>query len=191
MPATHYNGHPYEVVRLRNSRPKDTLPKDALLLGQRDCMKILVVRLLVVLILTSAAGAPSIAAGDPRGLWLVDGKAAVEIYDCNGLFCGRIRWLQEPIDAQGNPKRDKANPEVAQRRRPLCGLTVLSGLRAAQPGRWEDGSFYDPDSGKSYNVKTELTSSDRLVARFYKGIQILGETKTLTRISAGTSAGWC
>lgn len=154
-------------------------------------MKILMVRLLVALFLTSAAGAPSIAADDPRGLWLVDGKAAVEIYPCDGLFCGRIRWLQEPVDAHGNPKRDKSNPVVGQRGRPLCGLTVMSGLRGTQPRRWEDGSFYDPDSGKSYTVATELTSSDHLVARFYKGMRILGETKTLTRVSAGTSAGWC
>jgi uncharacterized protein (DUF2147 family) len=154
-------------------------------------MKFLVVRLLVALALTGSPGAGALAAGDPRGLWLVDGKAAVEIYACDGLLCGRIRWLHEPVDAKGIPKRDKSNPAEAQRSRPLCGLTVISGLRAAQPGHWADGWFYDPDSGKSYKVKTELTSEDRLVARFYKGIELLGETKTLTRIAAGTSAGWC
>jgi len=37
----------------------------------------------------------------PDGVWLIDGKAAVQIFDCSGLLCGRILWLQIPRDSQG------------------------------------------------------------------------------------------
>ena len=147
--------------------------------------------LLLVALLYFAGAGPALAANDAQGVWLVDGKAAVELFDCNTQLCGRIRWLQEPVDSQGNPKVDKTNPDVAQRQRPLCGLNVIGGLRPGQPGHWDGGWFYDPDGGKNYKVKLELASSDRLVARFYKGVTALGVTKTLTRVAPGKSAGWC
>jgi uncharacterized protein (DUF2147 family) len=132
------------------------------------------------------------AAGAPQGVWTVDGRAAVQIYDCNGLLCGRLRWMDPPRDAQGEPKRDKNNPDPALRQRALCGLTVLWDLRPTGPDRWEGGSFYNPASGKTYNVKTEHTPSDQLVARFYEGFTMVGETKTLNRTRPGApSEGWC
>jgi uncharacterized protein (DUF2147 family) len=131
-------------------------------------------------------------AGVPQGTWVVDGKAAVQIYDCNGLLCGRLRWMDPPRDAKGEPKRDKHNPDPALRQRALCGLTVLWDLHPTGPDRWEGGFFYNPDSGKTYNVKTEHNSSDQLVARFYEGFTLVGETKTLSRTRPGPpSEGWC
>jgi len=131
------------------------------------------------------------SAAVPQGVWMVDGRAALQIYDCNGLMCGRLRWLDAPRDARGEPKRDKNNPDPTLRQRELCGLTLLWDLRPAGPDRWEGGHFYNPKSGKTYNVVTEHTSSDQLVARVYDGFTLMGETKTLRRASPGTSDGWC
>jgi uncharacterized protein (DUF2147 family) len=131
------------------------------------------------------------SAGVPQGTWLVDGKAALQIYDCSGLMCGRLRWLDRPRDAQGEPKRDKNNPDPALRQRELCGLTLLWDLRPSGPDRWEGGRFYNPESGRTYNVVTEHTPSDQLVARVYEGFTLVGETKTLSRVPPGTSDGWC
>ena len=146
-------------------------------------------------LLASAIGgiahAHTASAEVPEGVWLVDGEAAVQIFECNSLLCGKIRWLQVPRDAQGQPKRDKRNPDPTLRQRDLCGLTVIRDLRSSGPNHWDEGWFYYPDSGKTYNIKVELTSSDALVARFYQGISLLGETKTLRRVPHGTSEGWC
>ena len=149
---------------------------------------------LVFLFASTMAGiahAHTASAEAPQGVWLINGEAAVQIFDCNSMLCGRILWLQAPRDAQGQPKRDKRNPDPALRQRELCGLTVIQGLRSSSPNHWEDGWFYYPDSGKTYNVKMELTSSDALVARFYQGTSLVGETKTLSRVRHGTSEGWC
>ncbi|MFE0756981.1 DUF2147 domain-containing protein [Inquilinus sp. NPDC058860] len=126
-----------------------------------------------------------------QGVWLIGGKAAVQMFDCDGLLCGRIRWLQNARDPQNQAVRDKNNPEPALRQRQLCGLTIISGMRPTGPDRWEGGSFYNPDDGKTYGVSAELKSADVLVARVYAGIPALGETKTLQRIPHGTSEGWC
>jgi uncharacterized protein (DUF2147 family) len=96
-----------------------------------------------------------------------------------------------PRDPEGQLKRDKRNPDPALRQRELCGLTVIRDLRSSGPNHWDDGWFYYPDSGKTYNMKMELTPSGALVARLYLGTSLVGETKTLKRVIQGTSEGWC
>ena len=81
------------------------------------------------------------------------------------------------MTSQGQLKRDMKNPDPALRQRELCGLTVLWGLRSSGPNHWDDGWFYYPTSGTTYNIKMELTSSDALVARFYQGTSFVGETE--------------
>jgi uncharacterized protein (DUF2147 family) len=115
----------------------------------------------------------------------------VQIDDCGGLLCGRLLWLQTAHDADGKLKRDKKNPDPAMRQRILCGLTLIWNLHASGPGQWDDGRFYNPVSGSTYDMKMELSPFDALVARFYKGTSLLGETKILNRVPHGTSAGWC
>jgi uncharacterized protein (DUF2147 family) len=162
--------------------------------GQHSRNKLVKLRNLGLLLLATGAGiaaAGTALAGVPQGIWLVDGEAAIAIFDCNGLLCGRISWLQIPNDLRGQLKRDKRNPNPTLQQRQLCGLTVIGKLRSTGPNHWDDGWFYNPDSGKSYDVKLELTSSDALVARFYQGTPMVGETKTLTRVPHGTSEGWC
>ena len=149
---------------------------------------------LVLLLASTMAGivhAHTASAEAPEGLWLANGEAAVQIFECNSLLCGRIRWLQAPRDPEGQLKRDKRNPDPALRQRELCGLTVIRDLRSSGPDRWDDGWFYYPDSGKTYNMKLELTASGALVARLYLGTSLVGETKTLKRVVQGTSEGWC
>ena len=149
---------------------------------------------LVLLLASTMAGiahADPASAEVPEGVWLVNGEAAVQIFECNSLLCGRIRWLQAPRDSQGQLKRDTRNPDPALRQRELCGLVVIRDLRSSGRNHWNDGWFYYPDSGKTYNIKVELTSSDALVARFYQGTSLVGETKTLRRVPHGTSEGWC
>lgn len=147
--------------------------------------------LLLAATMASVMSAHTASAKGPQGVWLIDGAAAVQFDDCNDLLCGRLLWLGAPIGPDGKLKRDKRNPDPAMRQRELCGLTLIRGLQAAGPSHWDGGQFYNPDNGKTYNMKMEITSSDALVARFYLGISLLGKTKTLSRVLHGTSNGWC
>jgi uncharacterized protein (DUF2147 family) len=124
--------------------------------------------------------------------WLVEGTGtAVQIFDCSGVLCGRIIWLQKARDAGGRPARDDKNPELGFRQRPLCGLTVLRGLQPAGADHWNRGSLYNPDDGVTYRVSAELRSADVLVARIYLGAPLFGETKTLLRVPRLSVEGWC
>jgi uncharacterized protein (DUF2147 family) len=134
-----------------------------------------------------AAAQPAV----PEGVWRIDGKAAVQIYDCAGLMCGRVVWLLAPRNALGELDRDLRNPDPALRQRQLCGLTMLSNLRPAGAGHWSDGWFYNPHDGKTYRVSAQLASDNLITARIYTGVPMMGQTKTLVRVPHGASAGWC
>jgi len=127
----------------------------------------------------------------PQGVWLLEQKAAVQIYDCDGLMCGRILWLAVPRDPQGELDLDKYNPDLGLRQRKLCGLTIISSLEPDGANRWKNGSFYNPDDGKTYRVTAQLKSDDVMVVRIYLLLPLFGKTKTLVRVRHGITEGWC
>lgn len=136
------------------------------------------------------ANAPPLPAV-PEGVWLMDGRVAVQIFRCEGLMCGRIVWLEARQNPHTLANLDEKNPVPALRTRKLCGLTILWGLRPTGPNRWADGWFYNPEDGKSYSVTARLKSPDVIVARIYVGVPLLGKTKTLARVPHDTTEGWC
>jgi uncharacterized protein (DUF2147 family) len=148
----------------------------------------------VLLIMTSlylAVPRTAASAGGPEGVWLIDSKVAVQIFDCRGQLCGRVVWLRKPRDRAGSPVRDLKNPDPALRERLVCGLTVFWAMQASGQNEWKNGWFYNPDDGKTYSISADLQSSDVIVARIYLGTPLFGATKTLLRVPRLTSDGWC
>jgi uncharacterized protein (DUF2147 family) len=97
------------------------------------------------------------------GIWINHtGKGAIETYLCGSNLCGRIVWLKEPNTSAGKPKHDAYNPDPAKRKRLVCGLTTLAGLKRLQGGGWGDGQAYNPEEGKQYSVSVRLADSDTL-----------------------------
>ena len=145
----------------------------------------------VTLAVAPAVSPAASPAAVPQGVWLIDARAAVQIFDCAGMMCGRIIWLLVPRDASGRLDRDFRNPDVALRARALCGQTILWNLIPDGQDRWREGWFYNPNDGKTYRVSARLKSDDVMIARVYDLLPLLGTTKTLTRVSRDTTAGWC
>jgi len=103
---------------------------------------------LVIALSSFAVSGTAASAMDPDGTWFIDGTGgAVQIFDCDGLLCGRIIWLWTAHDTAGRPASDKKNPDPAFRQRPLCGLTILQGLQPAGLDRWSSGSLYTRTTG--------------------------------------------
>lgn len=128
--------------------------------------------------------APFAANAAPLGRWLTDGgKAQVEIAPCADKLCGKIVWLAEPLDEQGQPKRDRNNQDEAKRSRPVVGLAMLEGFAAAgEPDKWEGGTIYNPEDGKTYSCTMTLQDADTLRVRGYVGLPLLGKTQVWTRV---------
>jgi uncharacterized protein (DUF2147 family) len=128
------------------------------------------------------------AAADPKeaGLWYDDtGKGAVKIEICTPTtLCGKIYWLKEPLNAKGEPKTDKYNPEPTMRTRPICGLPILGDLEQMSEGGFDNGWVYDPKEGKSYSVALDLVDPNTLKVTGYKGMRFLGKSFIWTRAPA-------
>jgi len=129
--------------------------------------------------------------GVPEGIWLLPLSAAVQIFDCQGLLCGRIVWLAYARSADGQLALDKKNPDEALRQRPLCGQTVLWGLTPQGVDHWKDGWLYNPHDGTTYRITGQVRGPDTLVARIYLGIPLFGETSIWQRVPRLSSEGWC
>jgi uncharacterized protein (DUF2147 family) len=127
----------------------------------------------------------------PEGTWLLANRVAIKAFDCSGLVCGKIVWLAKPRTTAGRSDVDHLNPDPKLRQRPLCGLTILWGLRPNGPRHWSNGWLYDPHDGHTYNVTAELTSPTSISARVYRGVPFLGRTEILTRDPQLSFRGRC
>ena len=122
-------------------------------------------------------------ADDILGFWLTDdGRAKIEVYKESGEYSGKIIWLSEPEDENGNPPLDGNNPSPELRNKPILGLKLLKGF-VFDGGKWEDGEIYDPDNGKTYDCVIKL-QRDRLEVRGYVGVSLFGRTVVWTRTKA-------
>lgn len=108
----------------------------------------------------AAQDAHAQARSDISGRWATQGFGSiVEFRPCAGAaetMCGRIVWLWEPNDAEGQPRTDRRNPDRALRSRSLVGVEILRGLRETTPGVWSEGSVYNPDDGRTYTGMIRL-----------------------------------
>jgi uncharacterized protein (DUF2147 family) len=131
-----------------------------------------------MMLMTSAA-----RAGSAEGTWVSDdGGLKVRLSDCGGKLCGKVVWLNEPIDqSTGRPKTDKRNPDPAKRARPLVGLKVVNGLKPSGPNSWS-GSIYNADDGNIYQA--HLKVEDEHTARLQGCVLgVLCKTRTWQRVN--------
>lgn len=117
-------------------------------------------------------------AGDITGVWYTEEKKSkVKIYREDGTYHGKLIWIRDSLDDQGQPVTDRDNPDPTKRDRPLKGLRLLRDLEW-DPGdeQWEEGEVYDPESGNTYSLKAWLQDRDHLKLKGYIGISMLGRT---------------
>lgn len=123
---------------------------------------------------------------DVLGIWLnADKDAHVQIYKEKDEYFGKIVWLKTPDDKEtGEPRTDVHNPDAELQKRPVMGLLLLSGLEF-DDDEWDDGTIYDPKSGKTYSCYMEFPDDDnldKLKIRGYIGVSLIGRTTYWTRV---------
>ena len=126
---------------------------------------------------TQAAFAQSAAADAITGVWETKSGGYVQIYRQGDVFAGRIVGSND-----GKPRYDKNNPDKAKRDQRLLGQDILKGLQYEGDKAYGGGTIYDPNNGKTYKAKAELTGPDTLDARGYIGVSLIGKTQTWHRI---------
>ncbi|MCF8224404.1 MAG: DUF2147 domain-containing protein [Bacteroidales bacterium] len=114
------------------------------------------------------------------GVWFTENdSSSVEITKhTNGKYIGHINWLMEPNDEFGKPKVDDENPDPDKINQPILGLKILRAFEYnSNKDRWDSGTIYDPDNGKTYSCYAwfENGNYDVLYLKGYVlGIKFLG-----------------
>jgi uncharacterized protein (DUF2147 family) len=114
------------------------------------------------------------------GLWKNE-DASFEIYEENGKLNAKIVSLREPLAPDGEKKTDIRNPDAGKHSRPIIGLVFMTGFTPAGSGKWDNGTIYDPKSGKTYSCNMELEGMNTLKVRGYIGVSLIGRTEIWKR----------
>ncbi len=116
------------------------------------------------------------------GFWFNDAKSCIiEIYVTDNKFFGKIAWLEEPLNEQGEVKKDTNNPDKSQQGNTVLGLILLKDFVYKNKNKWSDGTIYDPQNGKTYSCKLTLDKEGNLQVRGYIGISLIGRTTVWTK----------
>ncbi len=109
------------------------------------------------------------------GEWLSEDKdGKIQIYKQGDKFYGKITW------GKTSGRKDTENPDPALRSQPLMGLVILKNF-TFNGKYWENGTIYDPNTGKTYSCTMKLKGNNALEIRGFVGISLLGRTTVWTR----------
>ena len=145
----------------------------------------MLVALCLVWVFAAATTVPSVQDGDKLvGVWKPSkGTSMIKIEKIGSKYYGRVVWLQEPNDEDGNPRTDVNNPDESLRSTPLKGYRILKDfVYDTEDGLWTDGTIYDPNNGSTYQCKIELRDDNTIDIRGYVGTPVFGRTDVWTRL---------
>jgi uncharacterized protein (DUF2147 family) len=115
-------------------------------------------------------------ADDVLGLWLVQDKDAyIRIYEKDGKYFGKVTWIAEPYDENGNPVSDSDG-------NPILEMEIMKGF-VFEDNEWVDGTVYDAEMGKTYYGSMEMENNNTLNLRgSLDSFGLIGRTETWTRL---------
>jgi len=124
-----------------------------------------------------------------------NGRSVVQIYKGNPQngedpekYYGKIVWLSEPNDENGNPRTDINNDDKELRKKALKGLVIMKDMEFEEvDGKvvyWEGGTIYDPNNGSTYDFESEINKKNpnTMDGRGFIGVSLFGRTDTWTRM---------
>jgi uncharacterized protein (DUF2147 family) len=99
----------------------------------------------VALLAFAASPASAQKAEDAFGVWEhPDNGSHIRVAKCGGGVCATIVKVKDPS------RTDVKNPDPAKRKRPIKGITIMSGAKKTGEATWE-GKLYNTLDGETYN----------------------------------------
>lgn len=139
------------------------------------------IRTVTVLLLLAAspfAWTRGLAPDTINGVWRTASGGYIQIYAYHGHYVGIVVGV-----ASGQARYDDNNPDKSKRGRRLLGVELIHDLESVSGNSYKGGTVYDPDNGKTYNLKGELVDHDTLKLRGYIGFSLFGRSQTWDRIN--------
>lgn len=142
--------------------------------------------LVFLLLIFNNTNAQKRNASDIIGSWVTEeNKSIVKIFEKDNKYYGKIIWLKEPNDDQGNEKTDKENPIEKLRSRKLIDMVIMFDFEF-DGEKWDNGKVYDPKNGNTYSGTLRMRTDDIIDLRGYIGISLIGRTSSWIRYKKKT-----
>lgn len=109
-------------------------------------------------------------------------KALVKFTEnSDGSLSGTI---QKVIDPQAKTKTVCYICEGRYKNKSLVGAKIVTGLKKVSDGQYANGSIIDPESGKTYKFKANLSKDGKVLSgRGFIGVSALGRDQTWYRVN--------
>lgn len=109
------------------------------------------------------------------GEWISEAKdGKITIFKQGERYFGKVSWGK-------TPGKDVKNPDARFRNRDLVGSVILKDF-VFKGNSWENGTIYDPNSGKTYDcILTVKDNNHKLDIRGFVGAAMFGRTSTWSR----------
>lgn len=84
----------------------------------------------------------------------------------DGTYTAQVFWVEKPLDADGNKRKDVKNPDKSLRNVDIDQVILVNGLKYdAGKKTWGGTKIYDPSKGIKVNVTAEFETPDKLKLR--------------------------
>lgn len=116
------------------------------------------------------------------GIWVpAKGSSQIRIFKAtNGKYYGKVEWLKP----EERNKVDENNPDASKRNGKILGSMILKDFTYnADKKRWEGGTVYDPDNGKTYDCYMWFDGDDNKMTLkgYVLGMKFVGRAEDWTR----------
>lgn len=146
-------------------------------------MKQVCLPVLAIFILFSTTSFNSIDTGSQLvGVWESEEKnLQIEMYETNGEYFGRMIYFKCSTEEIMKTSKDIENPDKALTGRHLLGMTLVTRLAYQGNNVWDDGEIYDPNSGRTFEARIQLTGSHSAIVRGYWKFKWIGRSMVFRR----------
>tara|TARA_B110000977_G_C10988177_1_gene458813 strand:+ start:145 stop:600 length:456 start_codon:yes stop_codon:yes gene_type:complete len=120
---------------------------------------------------------------DIIGTWLnQEEDAQIEVFQEQDKYFGKIVWLKNAKNQNGDWILDTKNPLEELRNRKKLGLTIMHNLTWDEDQKeWNEGQIYDAREGDTYSLFAKTDGTETLNLRGYVGFSLFGKTTTWKR----------
>jgi uncharacterized protein (DUF2147 family) len=122
-------------------------------------------------------------ADDIIGVWYSPIKEGnVQIFKSGNKYYGKIVYLKNSVDKEGNPVLDVNNPDKEKRKMPLVGILLLTEITFdGKKNSWKGKLYdYDGEKGNTYDSYLTITKSGKLNIKGFWGLSFFGLNPGLT-----------
>ena len=119
---------------------------------------------------------------DVVGVWESEEKnLQIEMFEDNGQFAGRMIYFKCSSEQVMRTSTDSENPDKTLTNRKLLGMKLVTRLDYKGNNVWDDGKIYDPNSGRTFEARIQMTGPDTAIVRGYWKFRWIGRSMVFYR----------